>query len=362
MPSHNQPDSSVNQHSTNRSKLDDLDSVLDTAIIGAGIAGLTFANAMKGTSKSLAVFEKARGTGGRMSSKRVAYGSDSFMPFDLGCVSICAKSKLFQQQLNDWQQEGVVTPWWKEEVSGELDRLHYVSIPRNSALTRHLSKHVNCYFSTRIDAINKVDGIWQLLNDTGEIVAKAKQVVLAAPPAQAYDLLAQAQAQPLRDLLSEVEVAPQWVMGIEVDSLPLELPELSRPSSNIIGSISQETLKPSRASDAAIEKYILQVQATADWTREHLDNSKNDVSELLTDELSEILKQNYGHKFEVLCNYSHRWLYSYVTKGMEADNNYVLHESGLALIGDYINNSGHKSEGIEAAWLSGKQLAAELSK
>ncbi len=361
MHSDSQPVKSISDSSTNNSQSSNSAAILDLAIIGAGVAGLTFANTIKNTGKILAVFEKARGTGGRMSSKRVAYGSDSFMPFDLGCVSLCAQSKAFQQQLSDWQQEGVVTPWWKEEISAGVDRLHYVATPRNSALTRHLSKHVDCHFSTRINAINKFEDIWQLLDENGSIVAQAKQVVLAAPPAQTYDLLAQAQAQPLRELLSKVEVAPQWVMGIEVDGLPLELPELSRPNSTIIGSISQETLKPGRGNTEAPEKYILQVQATAEWTNENLDMSKDEVSALLTEELSNYLKEQYSHQIKVLCNYSHRWLYSYVTKGIETENNYVWDESGLALIGDYINNTGHKS-GIEAAWLSGKQLAAWLTK
>ena len=172
--------------------------------------------------------------------------------------------------------------------------------------------------------------------------------------------MAQTDAQVAKTLLSAVEVAPQWVMGIEVAGLPLELPELSCPNSTVIASISQETLKPARAT-APKEKYILQVQATPEWARNHLDITKEQASDLLTQELNRCLYEQYDHQTTVICNYSHRWLYSFVTKAIATEHHFVWDESGLALIGDYINNRGNKAHGIESAWLSAKQLAAWLS-
>jgi heterodisulfide reductase subunit A-like polyferredoxin len=46
----------------------ELDPILDFAVIGAGIAGLTAASKINDLGFVVGVFEKARGTGGRMSS------------------------------------------------------------------------------------------------------------------------------------------------------------------------------------------------------------------------------------------------------------------------------------------------------
>lgn len=378
--------------------------ILDFAIIGAGISGLTLAKHLYEQGYSVAVFEKARGTGGRLSSKRVTINpvtinpvtteQQTYMAFDLGCVSISAKTEEFSQQLKQWQEEGAVNPWWLENSMLGNGKVHYVGTPRNSALTRYLSLGIDCHFSTRIQKLEQVneqgENIWLLLStveneldgvDKHTVIAKAKNVILATPPAQAYDLLPN--SSNLKTPLQSVIVDPQWVMGIAVKDIPQELSELSIIDHNILYSISRETLKPGRASS---DHSVLQVQATADWTRRHLDLNQEQISQLLIEALTEYTTEKFAHKLNVKHSYSHRWLYSQVVKKIESSDGYLFDQTGLGLVGDYFeqpimeeknikenhieastntntsSNTDSDIKGVESAWLSGKRLATFLVK
>ena len=330
----------------------DLDSILDFAVIGAGIAGLTAASKIQQQGYHVAVFEKARGTGGRMSSKRVSKVDGTFMAFDLGCVSIAGQSDVFCQQLESWHVSGVIKPWLKDDHG----RDHYVAVPRNSALTRHLSKDLECHFGTRIIDIQKIAGIWHLFINDGELdkklLVKANNIIIAIPPAQAFDLLPSSSSFKVQ--LEKVEVSPQWVLAVEIDSVSSYLPSLQHPESDVIFSISQENLKPERdlgkGKSGRCDSTILQVQATPKWTLDHLNVSPEQISDLLINELERHLARSLNIKH----SYAHRWLYSCVAQGIQAREGYLWDEQGLGLIGDYINT---EFEGVESAWLSGKQLA-----
>jgi renalase len=333
-----------------------IDTVLDFAVIGAGVAGLTAANKVSAKGYSVAVFEKARGTGGRLSSKRVVGDNGEFMAFDLGCVSITGKSEAFSDQLEDWHSKGVLEPWCVDYQN----LTHYVAVSRNSALTRYLSKNLDCHFSIRVSSIQRVNGIWHVFileNEVEKLLAMAKNVIIAAPPAQAFDLLPS--NSHLKSKLEKVQMGAQWVMGLEIDNALSGSHPIQYPQSEIIYSISQESRKPGRRDSEShnendLGPIILQVQASSDWTRLHLDSTKEQVIAALSAELEHCIQQ----PLEVINAYVHRWLYSCVSQGLEIREGYLWDEEGLGLIGDYLSKDYY---GVESAWLSGKQLADWLT-
>jgi renalase len=331
-----------------------VDTLLDFAVIGAGIAGLTVANEVSSGGHRVAVFEKARGTGGRLSSKRVAGDNGEFMAFDLGCVSITGESEAFSKQLEDWHEKGVVEPWCLDYQ----DSTHYVAVSRNSSLTRYLSKELECHFSIRVSSIQRINDIWHLFTIEDEhegekLLAMAKNVIIAAPPPQAFDLLPSDSR--LKVELEKVKVGAQWVMGLEVNNALSGSHPLQYPQSDIIYSISQESRKPGRRDSESHNEndsgpIILQVQASSNWTSNHLDSTKEQVIAALSVELEHCIQQ----PLKVIASYAHRWLYSCVSQGLETREGYLWDESGLGVVGDYLNNDFY---GVESAWLSGKQLA-----
>lgn len=345
-------DSNISEHRT------DFEPLLDVAVVGAGVAGLTAASKMNDLGLTVGVFEKARGTGGRMSSKRIAsdQNENGYMAFDLGCASITAESEAFTQQLKDWHLEGVVSPWCNDEYG----KTHFVAVSRNSALTRHLSKNVECHFASRIVEIEQIEGIWHLFSlptpnepsNKRKLVARAKTVIISAPPAQTEDLLPATSS--LKGALKDVKVSAQWVVAIEVDNLAGDFPAIQYPENEIIFSITQENNKPGRANDDS-STMILQIQASPSWTNKNLEATSQQV----TDQVIEALEKHLGQPLNIINHYAHRWLYSVIEQGAVAKEGFLWDEQGLGLIGDYINND---FSGIESAWLSGKLMAEWVGK
>ncbi len=76
------------------------------AIIGAGMSGLSCASALQQLGHNVTVFDKSRGMGGRMSTRR----GDGWQ-CDHGAQYFTAKSDAFAEQVQQWAQAGVVAEW-----------------------------------------------------------------------------------------------------------------------------------------------------------------------------------------------------------------------------------------------------------
>ena len=73
------------------------------AIIGTGIAGLSAAQALTAAGHEVHLFDKSRGSGGRMSSKRSDAGS-----LDMGAQYFTARDRRFATAVKQWQAQGHV--------------------------------------------------------------------------------------------------------------------------------------------------------------------------------------------------------------------------------------------------------------
>lgn len=71
------------------------------AVVGAGIAGLLLARELKARGAEVVVFEKSRGLGGRMATKRVGEAV-----FDTGAQYFTAKSERFAAQVTELAAAG----------------------------------------------------------------------------------------------------------------------------------------------------------------------------------------------------------------------------------------------------------------
>ena len=69
------------------------------AIIGAGLAGLTALQSLRAQGHSVTVFDKSRGSGGRMATKKLGDAS-----WDMGAQFMRAQSEAFTRQLQQWQK------------------------------------------------------------------------------------------------------------------------------------------------------------------------------------------------------------------------------------------------------------------
>ncbi len=76
------------------------------AIIGAGIAGLSAAQALQSAGQTVHLFDKGHGSGGRMASKRSEAGA-----LDLGAQYFTARDRRFVEELQHWVAAGWAAQW-----------------------------------------------------------------------------------------------------------------------------------------------------------------------------------------------------------------------------------------------------------
>ena len=358
--------------------------VMSVAVIGAGMAGLSAASRFQKAGCDVTVFEKARGSGGRLSSKRLVIAqtgaADIEAGFDLGCTHFDVQSDFagaaqFQVLLDQYQAAGCVSHW----PTSAGRRTSYVGLNRNSALTRAMTEGLNVQFATRVSQLKKVGERWQVLDEAHQALANVDHVVLAVPVQQALDLLGsvalpstatdRTEIDALVARLTQAYIAPQWVMGVVLDAQAKALlASAALPASVVLegnGVLAQLTLehtKPQRGPQA-----VMQIQAQTAWSEQHTDTPKAEVEQQLLAALQDWLAQAHPQlginlSDHVLAVHVHRWLYansSATPLNQLVGRVYGSTASGLHVCGDYWL-AETKQQGVQAAFASGWALAQAL--
>lgn len=321
---------------------------LDVLVIGAGMSGLIAATELQKKSFNVAVVEKARGSGGRLSSKRVQSASrEAMISFDLGCASFDAKTELFRSHLETWSSEGIAKVWRFSETTGS----QYVATPRSSSITRYLADQLDVHFATRVTEIRKNNGLWSVfIEGSAQQIgfAQAKHIIFATPPQQAADLLPEGHSY--IPALSQSILEPQWVLMLNIKGR-LELSdEYYEFSDSIISRLILEPSKPERVESKGFQTWVL--QADTKWTGDNLDTDKTKLEHELVAELA----SKTGTPIIVEDAYLHRWLYSVAQLNELTGRVYLDDSNGIWVCGDYLADTT-KLSGVEAAFTSGYQLA-----
>ncbi|MGB1092826.1 MAG: NAD(P)/FAD-dependent oxidoreductase, partial [Oceanobacter sp.] len=250
------------------------------AIIGAGIAGLSALQRLAASGHEVWVFDKSRGSGGRIASKRVGDAS-----WDMGAQFLVAHGTEFANQLADWERAGWIAEWpvvpWViksglQEPSPD-DQKRYVAMPRMTSLSRCLLKPAQEFItSTRITSLKREGQHWNLESESGQRWENFDKVVLAIPPEQASALLADApELLPLCDQI----MLPCWTLLLSY-SRRLEAPfEAAFVKDHAISWIARNNSKPMRD-----DRETWVIQANHQWSREHCDAPRAEVQQKLLSE------------------------------------------------------------------------------
>lgn len=105
------------------------------AIIGAGLAGLTCGKALQQAGHDVVIFEKSRGIGGRLATRR----AEPFY-FDHGVAAFTASDDDFQSFVNQLLTEEVVAVWAVDQATPDNSFVSTVSTKPHS-----VPKVSDCY-------------------------------------------------------------------------------------------------------------------------------------------------------------------------------------------------------------------------
>lgn len=296
-------------------------------IVGAGMAGLACAEALRAAGHAVTLFDKGRAPGGRMSTRRVATPAGE-AAFDHGAQYFTARDPAFRARVALWADAGVAAPWPAAGADS------WVGTPGMNAPVKQMAAEAEVHWSEPVDTVSRRDGRWHIAGqafDAALLAIPAEQagpLLLPWDPAQA----ARAAANP---------AAPCWtVMAAFADRLPIG-PDILRDR-GIVGWAARNSAKPGRSGP---ESWV--VQAGPDWSRAHLEQAPDAVVAPLLDALAALAGQPLPPPLTAA---AHRWRYA---RSASAGDGMLWNPAlRLGACGDWLIGPR-----VEAAWLSGTMLA-----
>lgn len=316
------------------------------AVIGAGIAGLTAARRLRDRGLDVAVFDKARGVGGR-TSVRHRHPFD----FDHGAQYFTVSDDRFRERVETWQDAGLVIPWNARVavIDDGLSRFshdetRYVGVPGMNAIAKHLAANLHLCTQTRITKLTQQSDSWCLHFEDSTPPQPADRVILALPAPQAADLLPGDHA--LTAQLRAHRLSPCWAVLLGYDA-PLPTPfDAAFVHNAPLAWVARNTSKPGRPSG---EAWVL--HATPAWTAGHLDIQPAEVERLLTVEFTRLPG---AANVSPTHSEAHRWRYARSAQPLNVGC-LTSAEHTLAVCGDWC-----QGDRIEGAFLSGLAAAETL--
>ena len=361
------------------------------ALVGAGMAGAACAHGLLQAGFEVTVFEKSRGAGGRMATRRAhvadEHGHTHTLQFDHGAPAFSADHPAFAEAVTGAQARGLLA-WWPSAEA-------WVVQPDQPGWARSLLAGASLQVQHTVCGLTAAQGRWMVdcAEHPGKRMGPFEAVVLAIPAMQAavlLDSIRQDWAQEARS------VAPQarWtLMAARATCVPRAQagPELIRPQGGPLETVLRNSSKPGRneAEEAGnIETWV--AHATAAWTLQHLEAEPEQVRATLVhaldvavssadapdthtrdthapDKQSERNSPNFQGRW---CHaVVHRWRYAVVSpQQMQAGPGNAWAgrdflwdpQLFLGVAGDAFSGPPSHHTGVQRAWLSGTALAARL--
>jgi len=320
------------------------------AVIGAGVSGLTCAIEAQKAGHDVTVFDKGRGPGGRLSTRRIDTPAGQ-VRFDHGAMGFRPRSEEFAAACEVWRENGWIAPWQPRiadhDVSGfhpRPEETHYTGIPGMNGLIKGLASELSTQFSVRIHGLENTGNGWVLTfeDDTPDFHCDG---VVCATPAEQAQVLLKPVAPELAENAGKAKSDPCWAIMLAYDApLPFAY-DLVFSDTGPFRRMIRNNAKPDRGSQ---ESWVLQSQP--DWAAEHLDWPK---SEIIGEALS-AFKALTGATAEPLTSDAHRWLYAQIrtAAGHPADWD---NDMNIGTCGDW-----HIGPDIESGWMSGRILGERL--
>jgi len=324
----------------------------DVAVVGAGVAGLVCATRLRAAGARVTVFDKARGPGGRASTRRSPAGG-----FDHGAQYLTARSPGFREAVARWEKAGVLARWpasvlrlapggrLSSAPGADPEEARWVGTPRMSAWLRHLAGELPLETGARVEAVERRGGGWRLRCAGGASPGPFSAVVLATPAEQAVPLLAAAPA--LAGRAAAVATDPCWAVMLGFAGPIAGGFEAALVEGSPLAWAARDSGKPGRAPG---ERWVL--HAGPAWTRAHLDAGAPEVVRALGAAFAEALGRALP---EPVHADAQRWLYARTRTPLGAP--FLLDAAlGLGACGDWCLGAR-----VEYAFESGARLGAALA-
>lgn len=312
------------------------------AVIGAGMTGITCARALADAGFDVTVFEKSRGLGGRMATRRVG----KTLTIDHGAQFITARSDAFKDFMQRACKAGTADIWQprfgEDEEASHED--WFVGRPRMNSFLKPLAQGLNIREKATVSSITRDEKGWRVTCAKGEPQV-FDRVICTTPVDQARNLLSSELS--LIDAMKDVIVAPCWTLLMASEArLRVDGDVLRNPTDGIAW-MARNNTKPGRGAAGS----VWVVHASVDWSRENLEMDKDDAIDALLALVADVAG---SRKHVTTYESAHRWRYAQTETPLGQP--FISSDNGTLFIGgDWCLGAR-----VEYAYQSGSAIADAL--
>ena len=296
-----------------------------TAVIGAGLAGLSCSRVLRRAGHYVEVFEADRIIGGRMATMR-----NGLVPYDHGAQYITARSTQFREFVDELVGSGYVAAWTPRVTTGPNNQQGtvanwYVGVPGMSSIVRPLSEGVRIHTERPVHTISKGPKGWQIWFADKSSAGPFDAIAVCVPAPQAQLLLG-----PLNDMashLARARLAPCWALMVRLDERTLPEQDVYSDMSEGIRWIARNNSKPGRGTRGE----TVVVHASPQWSREVEDAEADAVAEELWNEVTNIFGLPPVRPSQMS---AHLWKYGLVERHLSESFVYST-EARVGVAGDW---------------------------
>ncbi|MEY3370021.1 MAG: hypothetical protein RLZZ361_691 [Cyanobacteriota bacterium] len=321
------------------------------AVIGAGISGAVLAYKLAQSGLEVKIFEKSRGAGGRMATRRFSVGEKNFF-IDHGAQFIDVNNLEFFEFIQSLQREGLIKKF--DLIATDNT---FVPVPHMNSIAKFLINKIIENSSNQVIYQAEVLKVQKNIELVSKLSISISDSPLSNHSLEDFDLVVST-APPLQSLqifsnfdnlefLKNVKMNPFFaVMLISNLNYDFGFVEKFIDEYRALSWIGINSKKPLR--DKTLS---LILHSNSEWTKKNIDLSSDEIIEIIIHEL-ESLTGFYDS--EPIAIASHRWLYgrTQIAVGRE---HFFDKDQGIALCGDYFIG-----DNIESAYLSASSLAKSI--
>ena len=309
------------------------------AIIGTGLSAIFSAlHLRKNTDLEINLFDKARGLGGRLATRRAEGGK-----FDHGAQYFSIERISNLPEIQMLINEGVINNIEDKDI--------YFSPDGMTNIAKKLLIDFNIFKEHKLVSIDKENENYKLFFENGSTF-NSDYIIMSCPMPQSLEILNKSKIDYDNNLIKDLEDLSYFPCIVVMIKSENKLSNLEKHIGTDVDSKDISWIGDNYGKKvSSIENYYT-IQCSPEFSYENFENEYDETNKKLKHEMEKI----FGSNYQILSN--HKWRYSIPKNFYQGDNSLVINQKNfLGLCGDIFTNGR-----FDGAITSGLSIADKFLK
>ena len=314
------------------------------SIIGTGLSAIFSAiHLRKNTDLEINLFDKARGLGGRLATRRAEGGK-----FDHGAQYFSIETINDLPEIQMLINEGVIRNIDDKDI--------YFSPDGMTNIAKKLLIDFNIHKEHKLISIDQKNETYKLFFENGSMF-DSDYIIMSCPMPQSLEILDKSKIDFDNDLTKDLEDLSYFPCIVVMIKSEMKLSKLNKHIGTDFSNGNISWIGDNhRKKVSSVENYYT-IQCSPEFSFENFDNEYNETNEKLKPEIENI----FGSSYQILSN--HKWRYSIPKSFYQGDDSLIINEKNfLGLCGDIFTNGRFDGAITSGLSIADKFLKNELQK